>query len=153
MDAVTISEGIIWEPPPWVTPFLEELARTGSPTRAAGAAGVHFGTPPRLRKKSKVFAEAWDRAVVKALKPTNQQNIQKLEKIDPSVWRPVFLAELARGRTVSQAAALVGVFWDVWSDRRSDPEFAAAWDVALAKAAARRATAAMRALESGKAAG
>jgi hypothetical protein len=149
MDAQTASGQIRWEFP-WVEPFLEELARTGSPIRAAGAAGVHHGTPQRLRAKSRTFAEAWDRAVVKSLKPTNQVRAPRWGEIDPSVWRPVFLEELAQGRTVSQAAAIAGVFRQAWADRRADPEFAAAWDRALATAAVRKATAASRALNAGK---
>lgn len=155
MDAVSASDDVRW--PAWAKPFLDEFARTGSPIRAAGVAGVHHGTPQRLRAKSRTFAEAWDRAAVEALRPTSTP---KWAKIDPAVWHPVFLAELGRGRTVSQAVAVAGVLPRVaWADRRADPEFAAAWEGALAKVAtrraavARRAAAAMHEMEAGKVAG
>lgn len=53
--------------PPWVTPFLAELRRSGVAARAARAAGVSYSTAYALRDSSADFKAAWDDALEEAV--------------------------------------------------------------------------------------
>lgn len=48
--------------PGWCEPFLAALREAPNVSRAARAAGVTRGTPPRARERIPAFAQAWDEA-------------------------------------------------------------------------------------------
>lgn len=117
--------------PAWVATFLAAL-RTGTCVEAAcRAAGITSSTAYNRRKTTDAFRAAWDAiAVLDGRKrgktgPRAPRGAAKLDR---------FIAELAQTSNVAKAAAVSGLSTgQVYTLRRTDPDFARRWYVALAE--------------------
>ena len=117
--------------PAWVTPFLAALRGGKSVEAACRDAGVTNSTAYSRRKTNDAFRAAWDAIPVR--------DGRKVGKTGPRAPRGAakvdrFLEELAQSSNVAAAAAVSGLSTgQVYTLRRSNPDFARRWYAALAE--------------------
>jgi hypothetical protein len=117
--------------PNWVAPFLAALRAGRGINQASREAGVTNSTPYHRRKTSDAFRAAWDAIAVR--------DGRKLGKTGPRAPRGAakvdrFIGELAQSSNVAAAAAISGLSTgQVYTLRRTDPDFARRWYAALAE--------------------
>jgi hypothetical protein len=126
--------------------FVAALEQGATVRAAAAAAKCSAGTCYNRRRKDPAFRAAWDEAAAKGGRPwlIATKNGRKLQK-----WKPrglkfiperkeIYLAHFAATCDSDEAARLAGVGdTTVYTHRRIDPEFAAAWAEALDQGYAR----------------
>ncbi len=117
--------------PQWVVPFLSALRKGKCVDAACREAGVASSTPYHRRKTNDAFRAAWDAITVldgRKTGKTGPQAPRGMAKIDR------FIEELAQSSNVAAAAAVSGLSTgQVYTLRRTDPDFAARWYAALAE--------------------
>ena len=116
--------------PYWVAPFLQSLRGGMGAHRASEAAGISSSTPYRRRETDQVFRAAWDeiKKVAARATPAGRGSRRDNRRIDR------FLEQLAETSNVAAAAASAGLsVSNIYSLRRSDPDFAKRWYAALAE--------------------
>lgn len=120
--------------------FVAILEAGGTIKAAAEAAGCCVMTAYNRRKKDPAFAEAWDSAVEKANRPwlIAPKNGRRLQKWKPrgvkftAERKAIYLACFAATCDSDEAARAAGVGdTTVYTHRKQDPEFGAAWEQAL----------------------
>lgn len=125
--------------------FVEAIEQGATIAAAARAAGCSRSTAYGRRETDPAFRAVWDEAVEKASRPwlIAPENGRRLQK-----WRPrakfttarkeIYLAYFAATCDSDEAARRAGVCDStVYTHRRTDPEFAAAWAEALDQGYAR----------------
>ena len=126
--------------------FVAALEEGGSVAAAARAAGCSAGTAYNRRRADAAFRSAWDAAVEKAGRPwlIATRNGRTLQKWKPrgvkftTERKETYLAYFAATCDSDEAARRAGVCDStVYTHRRTDPEFAAAWAEALDQGYAR----------------
>lgn len=126
--------------------FVAVLEQGGTVAAAAKAAGCSKGTAYGRCKQDPAFAAAWDGAVEKSNRPwlIATRNRRRLQKWKPrgikftAERKEAYLAYFAATCDSDEAARLAGVGdTTVYTHRRTDPEFAAAWNTALDQGYAR----------------
>ena len=117
--------------PPWVARFLDAL-RSGVGVRAAcREAGVGSSTPYNRRAANDAFRAEWD-----AIQPIDDRKAHRKGPPAPRDGAKIerFLEELAITSNVAAAAAVADLPTSkVYSLRRTNPDFAAAWYAALSE--------------------
>jgi hypothetical protein len=84
---------------------------------------------PKPRRKSEIRS-AMD-AHIMAMRDSEDIRPARTKRI--AKWRPIFLAALANGSSVRNAARKAEIgFSNIYALRAQEPEFAAAWDKAIA---------------------
>jgi hypothetical protein len=117
--------------PKWVAPFFAALRQGKCVEAASRAAGVTNSTPYHRRNTNDAFRAAWDAIAVR--------DGRKIGKTGPRAPRGAakidrFIAELAQSSNVAAAAAVSGLSTgQVYTLRRTDPDFARRWYAALAE--------------------
>ena len=126
--------------------FIEALEQGGTVAAAARAAGCSTATAYNRRKEDPAFRAAWAEAAEKGGRPwlIATKNGRRLQKWKPrgvkftTERKEVYLAYFAATCDSDEAARVAGVGdATVYTHRRTDPEFAAAWTEALDQGYAR----------------
>ena len=117
--------------PRWVAPFLAALRAGKCVREACREAGVCSSTPTHRRRTNDAFRAEWDAIPVvdgRKQRKTGPRTPRGAARIDQ------FLEELAHTSNVAAAAAVSGLSsGQVYALRRSDPDFARRWYIALAE--------------------
>jgi hypothetical protein len=117
--------------PRWTQPFLAALRAGKGIAAACREAGVASSTPYNRRRTDDAFRDAWDAIAVcdgRKRGKTGPRKPRGAARIDR------FLAELAQTSNVAAAAAVAGLSTgQVYTLRRTDPDFASRWYAALAE--------------------
>lgn len=120
--------------------FVAALEEGGTVAQAAKAAGCCAMTAYNRRKTDPLFAESWAEAVERSNRPwlIAPKNGRKLQKWKPRPMKftaerkAAYLAHFAATCDADAAARAVGVGdTTVYTHRKQDPDFGAAWEQAL----------------------
>ncbi len=118
--------------PAWVARLLDALRAGNGVREAARAAGVTSSTPYHRHRRNADFRKAWDacqkvdgRRRKRPAGPPPRRDAARIER---------FLDELAESSNVAAAAAVADITVSrIYRLRRTDPDFARRWYVALAE--------------------